>query len=279
MRAASSLVAAVLAVAACDRPHPLLICHNGNCVGPDTTRDDTLSALSDSLALTRDGFPVLDGIEWDMFWYGKDSTCLFAHDLDHDTSIPASSAAEVVANYLATHARASWNGDRFYAFIDLKAHVGPSYDDAHTSQQLIDHSECALDVAERLLAGARAGGHQLTIGFISGKPVHLEVLTARPRWSSLAAAPDLQLMVIGDIFAPYAAIVPKLSDFRVKLDAVEYHPDFMTLEHRETYRSLGIDLIQWSYVATTEALDALERYEPRFAITNEAMLLRRWTED
>lgn len=279
MRAICSVVLAALAIAACDRPQPLLICHNANCGGPDTTRDDTLSAMADSLALTRDGLPVLDGIEWDMFWYGKDSTCLFAHDLDHETTLPASAAAELVANYLATHARVSWHGERFYALIDMKAHVGPSYSDAHTPQQLIDHAECALDVAERLLAGARAGGHQLTVGFISGKPIHLEVLMDRPRWASLSAEPDLQLMMIGDIFAPYASIVPKLSEFRVPLDAVEYHPDFMTAEHRETYRSLGMALIQWSYVATTEALDAIERYEPQFVITNEAMLLRRWTRD
>ena len=116
---------AVLAVA-CGRPDPRLICHNGNCVGPDTTRDDTLSAMTDSLALTYDGLPVLDGIEWDTFWYGRDSRCLFAHDLDHDTSTPASAAADLVADYLATNTRASWHGDRFFALIDLKAHVGPS---------------------------------------------------------------------------------------------------------------------------------------------------------
>jgi hypothetical protein len=277
MRARCSLLA-LFALAACDRPEPLLICHNGNCVGPDTTRDDTLSAMTDSLALTRDGLPVLDGIEWDVFWYGKDSTCLFAHDLVHDTSTPASDAADLVADYLATHTRVSWRGTRFYALIDLKAHVGPEYSDEHTPAQLRDHADCALDSAARLLAGARAGGHQLTVGFISGKPVHLEVLTARPGWAALVPEPDLELLLIGDIFAPYAAIVPELADFTIRLDAVEYHPDFMTAQHRETYRSLGIDLVQWSYVSTTEALAAITRYEPRFAITNEAMLLRRWTE-
>ncbi len=276
MRARSSLLA-ILAIAACDRPEPLLICHNGNCVGPDTTRDDTLGAMSDSLALTRDGLPVLDGMEWDVFWYGKDSTCLFAHDLVHDTSTPASAAADLVADHLATSTRAAW-GTRFYALIDLKAHVGPEYSDEHTPQQLRDHADCALDSAARVLAGARAGGHALTVGFISGKPVHLEVLTARPGWQALVPEPDLELLLIGDIFAPYAEIVPELADYKVPLDAIEYHPDFMTAQHRETYRSLGIDLVQWSYVATTEALAALSRYEPRFAITNEAMLLRRWTQ-
>jgi len=88
------------------------------------------------------------------------------------------------------------------------------------------------------------------------------------------------VMLIGDIFAPYADIVPKLEDFtRDQLTAVEYHPDFMTAEHRETYRSLGLALVQWSYVATTEALDAIEKYEPELAITNEATFLRRWMQN
>jgi len=277
MRGLSSLAVLAL-VGACDRPQPLLVCHNGNCVGPDTTRDDTLEAMRDSLALTHDGLPVLDGIEWDVFWYGNDETCLFAHDLVHDTSTPASAAADLVADYLATNTRVSWSGDRFYTLIDLKAHVGPAYSDEHTPQQLRDHADCALDSAARLLAGARAGGHELSVGFISGKPRHLEVLIERPAWATLVAEPDLDMFLIGDIFAPYAAIVPELADYKVPLDAVEYHPDFMTAQHRETYRSLGIDLVQWSYVATTEALAAITRYEPRFAITNEALLLRRWTE-
>jgi len=279
MREASSLLI-VAALAACDRPQPIVICHNSNCVGPDPARDDNVEALQQSLEQTWDGRPVLDGLEWDMFWYGKDSKCLFAHDLDHDTTIPASAPAAVVANYLATRPQVSWSGDPFYVLIDLKAHVGPSYSDAHTPQQLIDHAECAIDTAEQLLAGARAGGHELRIGFITGKPQLFNVLVDRPRYEPLTMEAGLQIFLIGDIFAPYADIVPKLEDFTdEQLDAVEYHPDFMTAEHRETYRSLELQLVQWSYVATTEALQAIEKYEPELVITNEATFLRRWTEN
>ena len=64
----------------------------------------------------------------------------------------------------------------------------------------------------------------------------------------------------------------------VPLDAVEYHPDFMTEVHRETYRSLEIELVQWSFVSTIEAFDALEKWEPSYVVTNEAELMRRWIE-
>lgn len=117
------------------------------------------------------------------------------------------------------------------------------------------------------------------MGFIAGVPEHLSTLVTRDRWQQYKADPDVQLMLIGDIFAPYSDLVPTLSDFKVPLDAAEYHPDYLTVEQRETYRSLGIKLIQWSYMTTSEALDAIEYWEPEFAITNEAMLLRRWIEN
>lgn len=278
MRGCSSAVALwALTVAACDRHEPLVICHNANCASPDVTRDDTISALRESLALTREGAPILDGMEIDTFWYGDESRCLFAHDLVNDISTPASAAADVVAEYLAAATRASWNGDRFYMFIELKPQVGPSLDDAHTPQQSIDHADCALDAVETILAGARAGRHATTFGFVSGDPAQLEVLSARPRWSALVAEPDVELMQIGDIFAPYSSVVPTIADYQ-HIDGVEYHPDFMTLQHRETYRSLDIDLVQWSLVTTTEALAAIDQWEPRFAITNEALLVRRWAQ-
>lgn len=275
MQVRCSFVAAVLAtaIAGCERPQPLVICHNANCASPDTTRDDTLAALEEGLALRYAGRPVLDGMELDLFWYRDDGRCLVSHDLDGDTSIPASAPAAVIADYLAATDRVSWNGERFYLFLDLKAHVGPSYDDTHTPEELVQHADCAFDTVDTIAAGARARGHQLTVGFISGVSRHLEGVRASPRFKPVA---DLELLLIGDIFAPYSAIVPEFADYRVPLDAVEYHPDFMTEVHRETYRSYKVDLVQWSYVATIEAFDAIERWQPRFVITNEAQLMRRW---
>jgi hypothetical protein len=277
MRAACSLIAC--AFAACTRPSPIVVCHNANCASPDADRDDTLDALAESFALSFDGKPVLDGMELDTFWDGTQERCLFAHDLGNDTTTPANVAAQVVADHLATTPVVSWNGDRFYAFIELKGYVGSSYSDRHTPEQFIQHADCALEVAETIAAGAEQGGHPITIGFIAGVPQHHETLISRPRWPELEALANVDVILIGDIFAPYSSIVPELADFKVPLDAVEYHPDYLTAEHHSTYESLGIDEIQWSFVTTEEALDAITRWEPKYAISNEALLLRRWIEE
>lgn len=276
MRAVCSIV---VVLAACTRPSPIVVCHNANCASSDVSRDDTLDALAESLALAFDGKPVLDGVELDTFWDGEQDRCLFAHELGDAAVTLATTAAQAVADHLATAPVVAWNGERFYAFIELKGFVGRSFDDRHTAEQFVQHADCALEVAQIIAAGAKQGGHAITIGFIAGVPRHHETLTTRPGWTALATEPDVELILIGDIFAPFSSLVPELADFRVPLDAVEYHPDYMTVERRSTYESLDIDLVQWSFVTTTEAFDAITRWEPKFAISNEALLLRRWTQD
>lgn len=274
---ASLLVLALLA--ACDRPHPLVLCHNSNCVGPDVAHDDDLPTLNASLAQTYDGLPAIDGIEIDTFWWGAESRCLFAHDLDHGTDVSANDAANAIATYLSSNDRASNNGDRFYQLIELKPNVGDAYSDAHTAEQYVQHATCILDAIDIIVAGARARGHQITFGVLSSAPEGLRVLAEQPRWQALATEPDVQTMLIADIFAPYSSVVPHLSDFQVQLNAVEYHPDFMTVEKREAYRSLGLDLIEWSYSTTPEALDAIQKWDPPYVLTNDALLLRDWIAD
>jgi|SRR5687768_3651264 len=276
MRAICSLA---LVLAACDRPQPLVICHNANCATNDVTRDDTLEALEDSFALTWQGRPVLDGMEWDTFWYAAESRCLFAHDLNGRTDLSPNDAANVIAEYLRTTPVASWNGERFYMFIELKGFVGESFTDAHTSGQRQQHARCVLDALQIIVDGARAGGHQLTVGFVAGVPALHEAVRDRLVGSNFIGQPDIEVMLVGDIFGPYSSLVPELRDYTLPLGAVEYHPDYMTEQHRETYRSLGIQLVQWSFVTSVEALDAIERWEPEYAITNEALLLRRWIAD
>lgn len=274
-----TLCSLLLVFGACDRPRPLVVCHNANCVAPDVSRDDTLGALAESLALTYDGAPVIDGVEIDTFWFGAGDRCLFAHDLDGDTSTAASVAAQQIADHLATTSRVSWNGERFYTFIELKGFVGESFDDRHTAAQREMHAECALDALDVVLAGARSGGHPITVGFISIEPRLLEALTTRARWPAYAAQPDLDVMLVGDIFAPFNAIVPTIADYKVPLDAVEFHPRHLNTQHREAYRALGLELVQWSFVTTTESFRSIERWEPRFVLSSEAGLLRRWIEN
>lgn len=271
-RAASAF--GLLALAACERPRPLVICHNGNCISPDVRRDDTVEALQQSLALRYEGLPVLDGVELDLFWYGNGERCIFAHDLAGALDVPAEAAATTIADYLAATPRPSWNGERFYVFFELKGHVGPAFADAHDEAQLVQHAECGLDAMEIVAAGANAGSHQVTIGFTSVAPRLLDALVARPRWPGRGGEPEV--LLVGDIFTLYSAEVPDLADYRVALDAIEYHPDVLTDGHREAYESLGLDLIQWSFTTSVEALDAIERHRPRWVLTNDAVLLRRW---
>jgi hypothetical protein len=269
-----ALCSVALALAACDRPSPLVICHNANCTSPDPSRDDTPEALAGSFALRFNGRPVLDGIEIDTFWHGAQGRCLFAHDIDNPAAILASEAAQLIADHLATTTVVS-HGERFYLFIELKGFVGASLDDRHTPEQFIAHADCAIDVAQRVARSAAEAGHSLTVGFIAGVPTHHETLRGNPRWPSLEDDPDVETLLIADTFAPYLQV----TDFNVPVDVIEYHPAYMTQARRETYRSLGYQLAQWSYVSTAEAFDAIERWEPRFAITNEALLLRRWIEN
>lgn len=277
----SARVAAIaLALAACSRPSPLVLCHNANCVGPDVTHDDDLPTLQKSLAQTYDGLPALDGIEIDTFWWGAKSRCLFAHDLSHGTAVSANDAATVIADYLATHDRPSYSGDRFYMLMELKPNVGEAFSDEHTPEQFAAHAQCLLDAIDIIAAAAKAKGHAITFGVLTSAPQGLRVLAAEPRWQQLASEPGVETLLIADIFAPYSSVVPHLSEFdEVKLDAVEYHPDFMTVSKREAYRSLGLDLIEWSYVPTSETFDAIEKWEPKYLLTNDALLVRRWIDN
>ena len=276
MRAVYSLA---IALAACTRPSPIVICHNANCAHNDPGNDDTLASLQESFAMTFDGKPVLDGMEVDTFWYAKENRCIFAHDLEGSTAVPVDEAAAFIADHLATTPLVSWNSERFYMLIELKGFVGASFDDRHTPEQFVLHADCALAAAKTIADGAAAGGHPITLGFLAGVPEHLETVSKQPAWVELGMMPGVERMLIGDIFAPYSSIVPELTDFKVPLDAVEYHPDYMTVERKDTYESLGIDLIQWSFVSTEEAFNAIEHWEPKFAISNEALLLRRWIEN
>src|SRR5688500_15285581 len=86
-----------------DRPKGTwVMCHNANCAGPpDPERDDRLESLSESLALTYEGRPLLDGVEIDVFWHGAAGRCLFAHDHESaPSSDEARAAGEAIAEYV-----------------------------------------------------------------------------------------------------------------------------------------------------------------------------------
>jgi hypothetical protein len=255
LRAVSSLALAACAAS----PPPRVICHNGNCAaGPDTAHDDELETLRASLGLTLRGRPVLDGVEIDTVWSRASGSCIFAHGPD-GTGVPAGAAADAIAAYLARATPASWSGERFTVFIELKRTVAA--DTPHTPDERERHAACAIDLARRLGAA--------TVVIDSAEPLLLEAVARRGGAFQLAA----------DFGSPFDGDTDPFDRFAgVALDVIELHSDWTTDATAEAYRSLGVDLVLWMYSATAETFAAIERVQPDYVLTNEAPLLRRWLE-
>lgn len=275
MRARSSLL--VLAVvAACDRPQPLVICHNGNCVGDAVVgNDDTLEALQASLDLRWNGRPTLDGVEIDTMWHRPTRACLFEHGpgevLPADT---AADAGDLLVRHLALP-EVAWNGDRFYVAIELKGYVAGRFT-YHTADELALHADCVLDLYERLVAAA-AGRHRLQIVFESSAVETLEALVRSSRWPGRLDG-DVEVRLAGESGGIWDAAIqnPRLAEYTVQLDVMEYLAGYAYDAQVAAYRSLGVELWIWSYATTPDVLSAIEQDEPSAVLTSEATMLRRW---
>jgi len=279
MRVASALVV-LLVVGGChDAPATLIICHNSNCVEPvDNRRDDTLEALTESLALELDGRPVIDGVEVDLFWRRESAECLFAHDLDDlDITSPALAPAQIIADHLRSPGAISWSGDSFTLFVELKPAVDESGAESHTAAELGSHASCALDVFDEISAGAADGGRTVEVLFNSFEPKLLGALFDHPRWPD-GGATVARLGVIRGIPSPLNGQTEELSAFRsdLPISMVETHSDWTREAELDAFESLGWDVTLWMFKATGEILDSVERYEPAYTTTGEASLFRRW---
>src|SRR5687768_15296799 len=157
-----------LAAPSCvDRPKSTwVMCHNANCVGPpDPERDDRLESLSESLALTYEGRPLLDGVEVDVFWHGAGGRCLFAHDEESaPRSADATAAGQVIADYVRQPGPRSFNGQIFAIRMELKGFVG-GLGDEHTDEQARLHAECALDLFELYRQAALESNNAIVVIF------------------------------------------------------------------------------------------------------------------
>lgn len=271
---------------ACDRPATLVVCHNANCAGPpDPFRDDTLEAMRESFDLTFLGRPVLDGMEFDIFWHGDanngNGRCLFAHDLvSGDLDTDAQVAADEVARYLERPGEISWNGEFFLVRVELKGSAGPSYyDDAHTPAQARQHAECALDLYNTIEAAALGSGRNLEFIFDSYNPDILNALTQSARWPGRQPHPSIRVRLSADYLdsTPSGLAIQMLSDFP-EVDDVVFHAGWVTDGHYQAFRSMGLDLTLWMFSATVETFAAIEKFEPRAVLTSEAPLMRRWLE-
>lgn len=273
MRAVAS--ALVVALAACDRPEALVICHNVNCAEPaDPAEDDTIAALRASLALEVGGLPALDGIELDLFWRGADATCLLAHDLAGGPTDLAGDAAAVVAEHLATPGPLTPGGAPFHVFIELKAHVGADTSERHTPAQRTLHARCAWAAYATIADAALANQRDLQVYFSSFGPDLLrEVIAQRP--ASVPFEPRYEAFY--GIPRPLDSETRPLSDYAgLPISLVEFHAQWIHDAQYEGVTSAGIDVGVFMFSATVETFAVIEQYRPTVVVTSEARLLRRW---
>jgi hypothetical protein len=280
MRIASSALV-VLAFAACDRPRSLLICHNSNCAEPaDAVNDDTLEALRESLAVTVEGKPAIDGVEVDLFWRASDDTCIFAHDIEFNTDKTqlASEAADLVAFHLTTAPQLTYGGGNFQMFVELKDFVDAEKTVHHTPEQRLMHARCAWDFYTTVEGAAAARGVGIDFFFGSFGPEMLREVIAQtppsvtgdrvPRYESYYGVPK-----------PLDPETRPLSDYTgIPISIVEFHSQWITDNAYEGVLSLDIDVALFMFDATVEHFAAIEQYEPTMIVTSEATLMRRWLE-
>jgi len=261
--------------AACGgRPHGRVICHNANCAEPaDPARDDTIKTLHESLALEDHGRPVIDGLELDTFWRAADSTCLYAHDLDHDQT-PAIDPATEVAAYFARGGPIGHDDGPFRIVIELKSHVSADTGDLHTPQELVSHAACAWEVYGVIADAAVANDRDVVVMFEAFRPALLAaVIDQTP-----AATPvPVQYAAVQGVPSPLDDQTRPLDDYAgLPIDFVEFHAQWILDAQYEAVQSLGARLAVFMFDATSETFAVIEQYDPALIVTSEARLVRRW---
>jgi|GEM_PF-1045148 len=280
------VVTALTATACVNRTEPLVICHNSNCEEPpDPSSDDTLEAMEASLSLVRDdGAPLVDGIELDLFWFGEEDVCLYAHDLSHGSDVPT--AAEGIAALIDvlqnrdTSRLTRKEGAVFQVFLELKGHVGESKSDKHSDEQRAAHAACALDGVEQLEDAANENGWSLAVTLNSFDPLLIQALNQDGRIDALRSRDQVRVR-LGGLFgvpAPLDSQTLPLSEWpdSLNLDMASVHPHWIRQGHLEVFDSRGYDVAFWMFTQVPETLASIERYEPEWMVTNESITIDRW---
>lgn len=268
----------MVALAACERPTTLVICHNANCAEPvDPQNDDTLEAMRESLALEYDGRPAIDGVEIDSFWRGADATCLFAHDLEEAEMTPAMDAANELAAHLATQPTPlTFSGQPFRVLLELKSHVAADTAARHTPEQRDLHAQCAWQMYTAISDAAVGNGHEVVVIFSAFAPELLRAMTA----NQPAATPTpFRFGAIQGVPAPLDDQTRPLADYAgIELGMIEVHNQWLLDGQLDAIESYGVDLAFWMFAATVETFAAIDQYEPALVVASEAQLVRRWLE-
>jgi hypothetical protein len=278
-RSSAALALLVAGLGGCENPRPdsLVICHNANCVEPtDPEADDTLAALDESLALTFDGRPLLDGVEIDSFWKGDEDICLYAHDLDNAERVPALEAAAALADFIDRAGPLTYSGQPFQVFIELKGSVDVSQTEKHSPAQRDLHARCAWDMYDKIAVAAITRGKEVEVVFTSFEPA---LLLAMRRHEPPAPPIRARFGAIQGIPVPLDGQTHSLDEYSGSgIDLVEMHPGWMLDGQFEAIESADLELVFWMFEATAEIFAAIDRYEPAMVETSEARLMRGWLE-
>jgi hypothetical protein len=91
---------------------------------------------------------------------------------------------------------------------------------------------------------------------------------------------DLFAMIVNAAPTPPMGLSWLLNEFAgIPIDIVEIHPQWIHDAQYEGLRSLGVEIVFWTFSATVETFAAIEQYEPEAVGTSEAQLLVRWLDD
>lgn len=265
----------VLALAACDRPSPLVLCHNANCAEPvNPEADDTIAAMRESLALEYDGRPTIDGMELDSILRDADNACLFAHDFDQVNPAPAIDSANELAAYFARTGPISYGDRPFRIELELKASTSDVPLKRHTPEQRMIHAQCAWELYTILDEAAAANGRDIEVIFASFSPELIAALVAsRPQ---ITIAPVIYEALQG-IPKPLDAETRPLDDYAgLPITAVEVHSQWFSDAQYEAIRSRDLELGFFMFSATAETFAQVEQFQPTMVVTSEATLFRRW---
>jgi hypothetical protein len=278
MRRAELVAAAILGLAGCSQPHPIVICHNANCGEPtDPARDDTLPAFRESLALEDRGRPVIDGIELDSFWRGSDGVCLYAHDVSNFAeNTPATAPAVELAVHFTKDGPITFADTPFLVLLELKAYVSADTKDRHTPEQRTRHALCAWDIYKIIAAAAVASQRDVEIEFQSFSPDLLRaVIAATPATTPV----PYSFGALQGLPSPLDDQSHPLRDYSgLPISDVQVHPGFMTDAQHEAVLSSGAQLSFFWFSTTNETFAAIRKYRPWAVDTSEARLMRRWLE-
>jgi hypothetical protein len=239
-----------LLAVACNRPQPVVICHNGNCTGDaDSSHDDTMEALQDSLAL---GPAIIDGVEIDAVW--QDDDCHFAHDVGQADAPLLTVPIATIISYLQENGE-PLSGVPFTILLELKA--------AGRSNAKLD--KCANRAVMLLENVSTTTPIHLLISSFDERLLRSKVFKKNP------AAKFLDIHFGAEIWP-----TTELNSLHDDLNFVSVTPSDTSSPSYGTIIDQGFDTALWNEGVTPTLLDDVMLHSPRYVSVGEAAVMRAW---